>query len=65
LSRKKGSTTAQPGLLPLNLVLRRSVFWNCPFGIADIAMNDMINTDEAGIFLETANRTGGKAVTGM
>jgi hypothetical protein len=28
-------------------------------------MNDMINTDEAGILLETANRTGGKAVTGM
>jgi transposase len=66
LSRKKGSTTARQALLPLNL-LRRSIFWNLnyPFGVADIAMNDMIDIDEAGIFLETADRSWGKAVTGM
>jgi hypothetical protein len=66
LSRKKGSTTARQGLLPLN-ILRRSIFWhmNYPFGIADVALVDMIDIDEAGIFLETANRSWGKAVTGM
>jgi hypothetical protein len=66
LSRKKGSTTARQGLLPLN-ILRRSIFWNMnyPFGIADIAMEDQIDIDEAGIFLETADRSWGKAVTGM
>ena len=66
LSRKKGSTTARQALIPLN-ILRRSIFWHMdyPFGIADVAMADQIDIDEAGIFLETANRSWGKAVTGM
>jgi hypothetical protein len=38
---------------------------NYPFGIADIGMEDQTDFDETGLFLETANRSWGKAVTGM
>ena len=63
LTRKKGSTTAYQAYLPRN-ILRRRAFWlePWPYGIADVPAHDMVDIDEAGIFLETANRSYGKAV---
>ena len=65
LSRKRGSTTAYQALLPINLI-RRDLFWNrnYPIGRADINSEDMIDLDEAGIFLETCNRKHGKGYIG-
>jgi len=57
LNRKKGSTTANQAFTHRNLT-RRLRYWtmNFPDGIADIAREDMIDLDEAGLSLETANR---------
>lgn len=65
LSRKRGSTTARQAVTPRNLT-KRFLFWHMPYpiGIADIAPEDMIDLDEAAIFLETANRKDGKAYIG-
>ena len=62
LNRKKGSTTAYQAFTYRNL-LRRYRYWTMayPHGIADIARDDMIDVDEAGIKLENANRRMGKA----
>ena len=62
LSRKRGSTTAYQALTPRNLA-RRWVYWNCdyPAGIRNIPTTDWIDLDEAGVFVETANRSSGKA----
>ena len=60
---KKGSTTAYQAMLPENQY-KRWAYWNLPspHGIADVRRDDMIDFDEAGVFLETANRTYGKAL---
>ena len=65
LSKKRGSTTAFQALLPINK-LKRWCFWNMayPFGIADIRREDMIDLDEAGFELSTADRGEGKAYVG-
>lgn len=65
LSRKRGSTTAYQALLPVNLI-RRHLFWtrNYPVGRADINSEDMIDIDEAAIFMETCNRKHGKGYIG-
>jgi hypothetical protein len=65
LSRKAGSTTAMQALLPRN-IMKRWQYWhmNYPYGIADILREDIIDLDEAGIFLETCNRGMGKATIG-
>ena len=57
LNRKKGSTTANQAFTHRNLT-RRLRYWtmNFPDGIADIAREDMIDLDEAGLSLGTANR---------
>ena len=62
LNRKKGSTTAHQAYLFRNL-FRRSQYWLMPFpnGIADIRRDDLIDVDECGIKLGTANRRYGKA----
>ena len=62
LTTKRGSTTAYQALLPIN-IMKRWRYWNLPypFGIADIRRQDIIDIDEAGIFLETADRRNGKA----
>ena len=62
LNWKKGSTTAHQAYTPANLQ-RRWMYWNLPFpnGIANIPAQDMIDLDECGIKLETANRKYGKA----
>lgn len=62
LNWKKGSTTAHQAFTPINQS-RRWCYWNldAPHGIADVARDDMIDIDEAGIFLEKANRRYGKA----
>ena len=64
LTRKRGSTTAYQAFLPRNLA-RRHAFWTepWPYGIADVDPADMIDIDEAGFFLQTANRSYGKAYT--
>ena len=66
LSRKAGSSTAYQALLPIN-ILKRHNYWNMsyPLGIADISRADMIDLDECGIFVETANRKHGKAYVGV
>jgi transposase len=65
LSRKAGSTTAMQAKLPRN-IMKRWQFWNTnyPYGIADIARENLIDVDEAGIFLETCNRGMGKSTIG-
>ena len=66
LSRKRGSTTAYQALLPINLIRQ----WNYknqnyPHGVADIPIEDMIDLDEAAVYVETANRSDGKAYIGV
>ena len=65
LTRKAASTTAYQAYLPINLQ-KRWMYWNLPypFGIADIRVEDLIDLDECGLFVETADRTIGKAFVG-
>jgi hypothetical protein len=62
LSRKRGSTTARQALDPRNIQIRWN-YWNLPypFGISDVRRSDLIDLDEAGVFVESANRGSGKA----
>jgi len=65
LTRKAGSTTAHQAYLPINLQ-KRWMYWNLPypFGIADIRVEDLIDLDECGLFVETADKKIGKAFVG-
>lgn len=65
LTRKAGSTTAYQALLARNK-RKRWAYWNLPypFGIADIRRQDLIDLDECGVELSTANRDIGKAYIG-
>ena len=65
LTRKRGSTTAYQALLPINKS-KRWMYWNLPYpyGIADIRRRDIIDLDECGIELSTAERGIGKAYVG-
>lgn len=65
LTRKRGSTTAFKALLPQN-IQKRDDFYNLPYpdGVADVRAKDMIDLDECGIFVNTANRSFGKAFIG-
>jgi hypothetical protein len=63
LNYKKGSTTAYQALTATN-VMKRWMFWHlpAPHGIADVRRDNMIDLDEAGLSLTTANRRYGKAM---
>ena len=65
LTRKSGSTTAYQALLPINKQ-KRWMFWNLPYpyGIADIRRQDLIDLDECGFELKSADRGIGKAYVG-
>lgn len=65
LSLKRSSTTARQANLPKNIA-KRNVFWTqpYPYGISDISYHDMIDWDEAGIFIETTDRGYGKVYVG-
>lgn len=65
LSRKAGSTTAYQALLPIN-IYKRWCFYHLPYpmGIADVPRRLMIDLDECGIFVESANRKHGKSYIG-
>ena len=65
MTRKAGSTTAHQAYLPIN-ILKRWAYWNLPypFGIADIRVEDLIDLDECGLFVETADKSIGKAYVG-
>ena len=65
LTRKVGSTTAYQAMLPINRQ-KRWCYWNLPYpyGIADIRRQDLIDLDECGIELSTAERDIGKAYVG-
>lgn len=65
LTRKRGSTTAYQAYLPINKQ-KRWMFWNLPFpyGIADIPREELIDLDECGIELSSADRKIGKAYVG-
>jgi hypothetical protein len=62
LSTKRSSTTAYQARLRHN-IQKRVMFWTLPYpyGVRDILAEDMIDFDEAAFFLETANRSRGKA----
>lgn len=62
---KVSATTAQQAMLPINHQKRWN-FWNLPypFGIANINRDDLIDLDEAGVFVETINRKRGKTFIG-
>lgn len=62
LSLKRASVQARQSQLPINLQLRWNYwFLPCPFGIADIPRSRIIDLDEAALFVESANRSRGKA----
>lgn len=65
LSFKVSATTARQAMLPVN-IQKRWNFWHLPypFGIANIAREDLIDLDEAAVFLETVNRSRGKSYIG-
>ena len=65
LTRKKGSTTAYQALLPVNKH-KRWAYWNLPYpyGIADIRRQDIIDLDECGVEVQSADRNIGKADVG-
>jgi len=64
-TRKVGAVTAHQALLPRN-IMKRWIFWNrpFPFGIANINRADLIDIDEAGVFLESVTRKFGKCRLG-
>ena len=66
MTRVRGSTTAHQALLPHNL-LRRFMFWNRPppVGVFGVNRNRLVDIDECGIFLTTANRNYGKCYKGL
>ena len=66
LSRKRGSTTAYQAYFPINL-RKRWVYWNLafPLGIGGIPRSRIIDLDECGLFVETANRPHGKSSIGF
>jgi hypothetical protein len=65
LTRKRGSTTAFQAYLPINR-RKRWLYWNMPYpyGIADIRVEDLIDLDECGLYVETAGKKIGKAYLG-
>jgi hypothetical protein len=65
LTRKRGRTTAYQVFLPINQ-LKRWIYWNMPYlwGIANIRVEDLIDLDECGLFVETADKGIGKAFVG-
>ena len=65
LSRKVSSTTAKEAYLAIN-IQKRYNYWNLqyPFGIEDIDTDDVIDIDECGVYVETANRKYGKTCIG-
>jgi hypothetical protein len=62
LTRKRNATTARQAFHPRNLT-RRLVYWekDYPYGVNNIRVEDMIDTDEAVVNLITANRNYGKS----
>jgi hypothetical protein len=66
LSRKRSSTAAYKAFTPENL-LKRWIYWNQPYpmGIGGIQRRFVIDIDECGIFLKSAERTSGKAFKGV
>ena len=62
LSIKRASTTARQALLPINRQLRFNYWYlPCPFGIANVPRSRIIDLDEAALFIESSNRSRGKA----
>ena len=62
LARKRGSTTARQANLPINLA-KMDMFRTLPYpaGSVNISLLDMIDFDQAAIFIETTARGIGKA----
>ena len=66
LSWKASSTTAYQAFLPVN-INKRWAYWNLayPMGMGGICRQNIIDLDECGVFLETADRPHGKAYVGV
>ena len=62
MTRKRGSTAAFQAYLPVNLQ-KRWAYWNLPYpyGIADIRRKDLVDLDECGVLVQTADTVIGKA----
>ena len=65
LTRKRGSTTAFQALLPVNR-RKRWCYWNLPypFGAGNIRRSDLIDLDESGFEMASADRKIGKSYIG-
>eukprot|EP00957_Ditylum_brightwellii_P010821 820352-Ditylum_brightwellii.AAC.1 len=63
--RKVSSTTRKECYLPQN-IQKRYNYWNLPYlhGIPDVVTDDVINLDQCGVYIETANRKFGKTFIG-
>ena len=66
LSKKRGSTTAYQAFFPQNLD-RRWEYWNLPYpvGVSNVPRRRMIDLDECGLHIKSANRGTGKAYVGV
>ena len=66
LTTVAASTTANAAYLPINMEKRR-MYWAeaYPNGIADVEIDDLIDIDEMGLFLESTNRKFGKTLRGL
>lgn len=60
VTKKRGSTTAAQFFEPRN-IFRRNLFWTSPFplGRLGIPRAELMDLDECGLFLQTANRNYG------
>jgi transposase len=66
ITKKRGSTTALQALLPRNIA-RRNWFWTqpLPLGISNVPRQELIDFDESAFYLQKANRSSGKAFSGV
>ena len=55
----------EKAFLPINL-MKREIYWNHPYpmGIADVDLEEVIDIDESGYYLETTNKKYGKVLRG-
>ena len=64
LTRKVGSTTANQAFTPHNL-MRARLWWSQPYpvGVLGTPRQHMLDSDEAGLWIDKKNRTYGKSIT--
>lgn len=65
MTRKRGGTRPFQAYLSINLQ-KRWAYWNLPYlyGIAGIRREDLVDLDECGVLVETADKVIDKAYIG-